>query len=185
METTSPNETNLAVAPASETGPRSLGGGGVSSCRCGKPKTRLYAAILAAQKNMATVRKNGENPHFRNRYATLDEIWETNRRAINDAGLVVYATIEREEKDWLLVTHLVHAESGEETTSVFPILVSGTPQGIGSWMTYARRYTLSALLQVITGDGEDEDDDGEAAEADAPRKSSGPNATAIANALGF
>lgn len=183
METDNTKETNLAAVPASDPGPRSLGGGGVSPCPCGKSKTRLYAAILAAQKNMERVRKNGENPHFRNRYATLDEIWETNRRAISDAGLVVYATIERAEKDWLLVTHLAHAESGEEVTSVFPLLVQGTPQGIGSWMTYARRYTLSALLQVITGDGED--DDGEAAEADAAPATRKPGANAIADALGF
>lgn len=147
-----------------------------------KPETptNLLAALLAAQAKIETVRKNGENPHFRSKYATLDEIWESVRRPLNDAGLVVYCTIDPAEKGARLVTHLVHAKTGEELTCGFPLSAAqGTPQAIGSAMTYARRYTLTALLEIVTGDGAD--DDGEMA------TTQGNPATKkqIADALGF
>lgn len=148
---------------------------------------RLYGAILRAQAKIETVRKNGENPHFKSRYATLDEVWETVRRAVNEAGLVVFCTIEKLDGERAMVTHLVEAASGEEISCAFPIAAAAnTPQAIGSAMTYARRYTLSALLEIVTGDGAD--DDGEAATNRAPTKgeaAKNPSAQAAADALGF
>lgn len=58
-----------------------------------------------------------------------------------------------------LVTKLTHAESGQWQSSlaVVPLPKAG-PQGMGSAMTYARRYALTAMLGMVT-----EDDDGEGA----------------------
>ena len=152
-----------------------------------KPPVHLYAAILKAQAKIETVRKNGENPHFKSRYATLDEVWESVRKAVNEAGLVVFCTIEKKDGERVMVTHLVEAASGEEVTCAFPIAATAnTPQAIGSAMTYARRYTLTALLEIVTGDGED--DDGEAATAhNMPTggTTKNPSAKAVADALGF
>ena len=126
--------------------------------------TALLRALLAAQAKFETVRKNGENPHFRAKYATLDEIWETVRKPIADAGLVVYCTIERDtDGKQTLTTHVAHAATGEELSCSFPIApASNAPQAIGSALTYARRYTLSTLLEIVTRDGSD--DDGNAAQ---------------------
>lgn len=153
-----------------------------------KPPVHLYAAIHAAQAKIDTVRKNGENPHFRSKYATLDEIWETVREAVNAAGLVVFCTIEPANGDKQLTTHVAEVKSGEEISCSFPIVTQTTgPQAIGSAMTYARRYTLTALLEIVTGDGAD--DDGEAAENNhnTPRNGTtrNPSAKAAADALGF
>lgn len=150
------------------------------------PTVRLFAAIHKAQANIETVRKNGENPHFKSKYATLDEVWETVRKAVNDAGLIVYCTIEApEEGKRELTTHVAEVESGEEITCSFPIVTAAaTPQAIGSAMTYARRYTLTALLEIVTGDGAD--DDGEAAtNHNLPATTKNPSASAAAEALGF
>jgi hypothetical protein len=175
-----------------------------------KPPVHLYAAIHAAQAKIETVRKNGENPHFKSKYATLDEVWETVRKAVNDAGLIVFctvengtcSTVEHEEKvfnsatkKWevvsvrkemvtaRIVTHLAEVKSGEEITCAFPFSVPiGDPQKVGSAMTYARRYTLTALLEIVTGDGAD--DDGEAAANHTPATKN-PSASAAADALGF
>lgn len=155
-----------------------------------KPPVHLYAAILKAQANIETVRKNGENPHFKSKYATLDEIWETVRKAVNDAGLVVFCTIEPgEDGKKELRTHVVEATSGEEISCAFPIITQNVgPQAIGSAMTYARRYTLTALLEIVTGDGAD--DDGEAATNHNNTPIShgttrNPSARAAADVLGF
>lgn len=152
-----------------------------------KPPVHLYAAIHAAQAKIETVRKNGENPHFRSKYATLDEIWETVRGAVNAAGLVVFCTIEAANGGKQLTTHVAEVTSGEEISCSFPIVAQTTgPQAIGSAMTYARRYTLTAILEIVTGDGAD--DDGEAAENhNTPTNGTtrNPSAKAAADALGF
>lgn len=141
---------------------------------------RLYAALHRAQAKFETVRKNGENPHFRSRYATLDEIWETVRGPLSEAGLVAFCTIEARGGERLLTTHVADAASGEEISCSFPIAAqAATPQAVGSEMTYARRYTLAALLEIVTGDGMD--DDGAAADGGAKN----PPAGAAAAALGF
>jgi len=153
-----------------------------------KPPVNLYAAIHKAQAKIETVRKNGENPHFKSKYATLDEIWETVRKAVNEAGLIVFCTIEPSgDGKARLTTHVAEIESGEQITCSFPIVAQATgPQAIGSAMTYARRYTLTALLEIVTGDGAD--DDGEAAtnhNTPTNGQARNPSAKAAADALGF
>ncbi len=153
-----------------------------------KPPVHLYAAIRAAQGKIETVRKNGENPHFHSKYATLDEIWENVRKPLNDAGLIVLCDVYTANGERLLTTRVIHAETGEEVSCTFPIMAAtNSPQAIGSAMTYARRYTLTALLEIVTGDGAD--DDGEAAENNYNTPSNGttrnPSAKAAADALGF
>lgn len=152
-----------------------------------KPPVNLYAAIHKAQAQIETVRKNGENPHFKSKYATLDEIWETVRKAVNGAGLIVFCTIETRGDKKELTTHVAEIKSGEEVSCSFPIVAQATgPQAIGSAMTYARRYTLTALLEIVTGDGAD--DDGEAAEnhnTPTNGQTRNPSAKAAADALGF
>ena len=156
--------------------------GAVRNIEPPKAPTRLYKAIHKAQANFETVRKNGKNPHFNSKYATIDEIWETEKKAINDAGLIVFCTTRKADGERLLVTHLVEIESGEEITCELPLAAANTPQAIGSAMTYLRRYTLTALLEIVTGDGID--DDGETA-TPANRQTRNPSAKAAASALGF
>lgn len=153
-----------------------------------KPPVHLYAAIRAAQGKIETVRKNGENPHYHSKYATLDEIWENVRKPLNDAGLIVLCDVYTANGERLLTTRVIHAETGEEASCTFPIMAANnSPQAIGSAMTYARRYTLTALLEIVTGDGAD--DDGEAAENNHNTPSNGttrnPSASAASDALGF
>ena len=59
----------------------------------------------------------------------------------------------------MLVTTLWHS-SGQWISSEYPLPSSGRPQEIGSAITYARRYSLSAIV----GNSADEDDDAEGAE---------------------
>lgn len=150
-----------------------------------KPPVNLYKAILKAQAKIETVRKNGENPHYKSKYATLDEIWESVKKPLNDAGLIVLCDVYTANGERLLTTRVIHADTGEEVSCTFPIMAANnSPQAIGSAMTYARRYTLTALLEIVTGDGTD--DDGEAAENRTPTNGAkNPSAKAAADALGF
>ena len=93
---------------------------------------------------------------FEYKYITLDEIWAVLRPILTKHGLIVVNTMDGA----MLKTSLVHAESGEEVSCAFPINVNQPPQQLGSAFTYARRYALCALLQIVA----DKDDDGEAAQ---------------------
>lgn len=127
-------------------------------------KLALWASLLACQAEIGKAAKDATNPHFRNRYATLDSVWQAVRPTLSKAGIVVTNHIDGNA----VITTITHAKTGECISSEFPVPANLTPQQMGSAITYARRYNLCALLQVMTG----EDDDGNAAEATAKPKPS-------------
>jgi hypothetical protein len=89
------------------------------------------------------------------RYATLDKITDMTRHALAEAGLCVLQPIVGTERGPALVTRLLH-ESGQwmECEVLLPALGSN-PQAFGSAVTYVRRYSICALLNIAA----DEDDD--------------------------
>ena len=62
------------------------------------------------------------------------------------------------ENQIMLDTALLHSSGQWISGQLLIIPVKDTPQGIGSALTYARRYSLSAIVGIAT-----EDDDGEGA----------------------
>jgi len=121
--------------------------------------SKISAAIVKAQGELNAVSKDGNNPHFRSRYATLQNIVESTRDVLRKHGLAVIQTFGETDGTYInLVTTLLH-ESGEAFSGTLTMRPSkADPQGLGSATTYARRYALSAILGIVT----DEDDDGNA-----------------------
>jgi hypothetical protein len=121
--------------------------------------TKVSAAIVKAQGELNAVHKDGNNPHFRSKYATLQNIVESTRDTLRKHGLAVVQTFGETDGTYInLVTTLLH-ESGEYISGTFTMRPSkADPQGLGSATTYARRYALSAVLGIVA----DEDDDGNA-----------------------
>ena len=137
------------------------------------PIGELAAALAKAQGAMKPAIFDRENPFFKSRYATLASVWEACRAALSANGLAVTQIIDVDEGRLTLETTLMHS-SGQEVVSHYPITpVKNDPQGIGSALTYARRYSLSALVGVAS----EEEDDGNAAsgtKASAPKEKSMP-----------
>jgi len=121
----------------------------------------LYTALLAVQSEAPTLPKDGVNPHFRSRYTPLDTIVEKIGPLLAKHGLVWTALPCRDEDGQPALRYrLIHAASGEQLEGVMPLLLTKTdPQGMGSGLTYARRYSLCAVLNLVA----DEDDDGSTA----------------------
>lgn len=119
--------------------------------------TKISAALVKAQGELNAVIKDGNNPHFRSKYATLQNIVESTRDTLRKHGLAVVQTFSETDGTYIsLNTTLLH-ESGEYISGTFSMRPSKVdPQGLGSATTYARRYALSAILGIVT----DEDDDG-------------------------
>jgi hypothetical protein len=120
----------------------------------------LLPALIKAKLAMEPARKNQTNPHFRSKYADLASVIEAVEAALSANDLVLVQTIEIAGAETHLLTTLYHA-SGESLSSVYPLRpAKDDPQGMGSALTYARRYSILAICGVAP-----EDDDGNAASA--------------------
>ncbi len=119
----------------------------------------LAKAICKAQGTLQAAKRVSENPFLHSKYADLGAIWEVARKPLSDNGLSVIQTTAIDEDGMVLETMLLHT-SGEYITCRLPLMLvkANDPQSIGSAITYARRYTLAAIVGVAT-----EDDDAEAA----------------------
>jgi hypothetical protein len=122
--------------------------------------TGLTAALIKFQSGMKALPKDKVNPYFHSKYADLAGIWEAIRKPLADNKLAVSQLPRDADGRTVLTTLLVH-ESGEWVSSDLPVTVAkeSDPQAVGSALTYARRYALSALLGIVS----EEDDDAEAA----------------------
>jgi hypothetical protein len=121
----------------------------------------LYMALAKAQAQFKVAEKDTTNPYFKSKYADFESIVSSCRQALSNNGLsFVQITSIEQNGNLILITRLCHA-SGEYIESSYPIEpIKKDPQALGSALTYAKRYSLSALLGVVTSE---EDDDGEAA----------------------
>lgn len=125
----------------------------------------LAAALAAAQGAIKGAAKDKTNPHFKSQYADLTAVWDACREALSKNKIAVIQAPEVYEGKLILHTTLAHS-SGEQISGTFPVTpVQNTPQGIGSAMTYARRYSLASMVGVAP---EGDDDDGNAGSAGTP-----------------
>ncbi len=119
----------------------------------------MACALSKAQGKFKPASKDSVNPHFRNRYADLASIWDAIRDPLSAHGLaVVQGVLDSDPKTAVVSTTLMH-ESGEWIQSSVSIPI-GTlnAQGVGSAITYGRRYGLTALVGIVQ-----DDDDAESA----------------------
>jgi hypothetical protein len=104
------------------------------------------------------VTKDANNPFFKSKYAALDAIQEHIRIPLQKCGLTITQANKVSEGQAIVVTTVWHVDSGESLSSEFPVVVGkNTAQEYGSAVSYAKRYSLSGLLNLTI---QDEDDDG-------------------------
>lgn len=132
----------------------------------------LAAALVKAQAAMKPAVMNKVNPHFKSKYADLAAVIEAVRKPLTDNGLTFSQMTHYNLEGMYLVTMLLHT-SGQWLRCEYPLPLNATPQQMGSALTYARRYSLSA----ITGTAADEDDDGDKAEVAPAKKIPAPEPT--------
>ena len=115
----------------------------------------IHAKLLAFQKANVVIHKDasanvGGGRSYR--YATLPNVLDAIRPALNAAGLVLTQVMDGGE----LVTRLVDCDTGEHIESRFPMSFEGLNwHAIGSAQTYARRYSVLGLLGLAPDDDDD------------------------------
>jgi hypothetical protein len=117
----------------------------------------IAKALAAFQKDVKQPEKDGNNPHFKSKYVTLDGTV----KAIHDcapAHGLSYVQMPITNENGVGVVTLIMHESGEfiEMDPFILPMDKKTAQGAGSATTYARRYSLSAAFGIVS----DLDDDG-------------------------
>jgi len=128
----------------------------------------ILAALVAVQATCEAPKKNAANPHFKSKFADLAQVLGVLRQPMAEQGLAIVQTpsLTPDGKSVSLTTTLYH-KSGESLdcgTLTMPVERPG-PQAVGSAITYARRYALTAIFALAA-----EDDDGENAEERPPAK---------------
>lgn len=121
----------------------------------------LAAALAKAQAAIAGAAKSNINPAFKSKYADLASVWDACRGPLTANGLSVAQLPSIEEGGRVGVTTLLLHSSGQFLSATVSVMPTKTDaQGLGSAVTYLRRYGLSAMVGVAP-----EDDDGNAASA--------------------
>ena len=124
----------------------------------------IAAALAAAQSQMGKALKDSQNPHFKSKYADLAAVCDACMPALNANGIAVIQPLTETEFGRSVVTRFIH-ESGDVLECPIPLILGKNDmQGLGSAITYARRYGLMELAGIAP-----EDDDGNAAAASAPK----------------
>jgi hypothetical protein len=123
--------------------------------------TAIAPALIKAQGQMVGISKTGNNPAFRSKYITLDAILDAVRPILTANGLVLMqGHVDNLSHEGRIVAitieSLIVHSSGEwiSTTVTIPVTKQDA-HGLGSALTYGRRYSVSALLAISA----DEDDD--------------------------
>jgi hypothetical protein len=132
---------------------------------CSPSLTKLGPALVRAQTNIKTATKDAANPFFKSKYATLENVMDSCKDALNKEGIAVLQPVGHDNGVHYVDTVLLH-ESGEWISSRMALTLPKNMQDFGSAISYARRYSLASMVFI----GTNEDDDGEKT-MDRPKKS--------------
>lgn len=118
--------------------------------------TNLTQGLAKFHAMVGRISKDGKNPFFKSNYATLPHILNEIAEPMEKSGLVISQFPNGDG----LTTMLIHADSGEFIMSTFTLQVvrHNDPQAQVSAISYARRASISSVLNLSIVD-----DDGEAA----------------------
>lgn len=120
----------------------------------------LIDALVKAQSEMTHGLATGVNPHFKSEYAPLDEVIRAVKKPLNDNGIFFLQKVYLADNGQCVETEFHGHGAVVKGGKVYVVADKKTPQGYGSALTYAKRYSLQTACGLPTGD----DDDGNEAE---------------------
>jgi len=138
----------------------------------------VLTELIKARKAIQPPAKTGTNPHFRSRYVTLEGVIEAVTGPLSEHGFFLSQQVSTGEHGSIVATILMHQDdpTWEMTSHVPLVLNKNDMQGLGSAITYARRYGIMSLLNLPA-----EDDDGNATTMQANSTSETPKSRAKSN----
>jgi hypothetical protein len=120
---------------------------------------KISAALVKAQKAFGPALKSSTNPHFKSRYADLAACVEAVIDGLNSNDIALIQNTHECQDGVIVETMFIHSSGQMLSAGKLHVPASKhDPQGYGSALTYARRYSLMAACGIAP-----EDDDGNAA----------------------
>lgn len=133
----------------------------------------LSKALVETQKELKQPLKDAKNPFFKSEYVPLENVAEAITESATKHGLAFSQYATTTETGNVSVGTIVFHESGEYIE--YPPLIlkpeNTKPQSIGSAITYAKRYSLSAVFGITS----DKDDDGSKANGNGEQQKQAQN----------
>jgi len=114
----------------------------------------LIAALIKAQSEIQHASKDGNNPYFKSGYATLEQVISTVKPPLNNNG-IYFQQQSHDCEEGVCIETVFYGHNAMLKTGKVTIPTDRTPQGRGSGLTYAKRYSLS----LACGIGHQKDDD--------------------------
>lgn len=112
----------------------------------------ILPALHKARSQFVKVKKDRQNTHLKNKYATLDSVLDAITPALTENKLMIMQDSERVENTMRVETTVIHI-SGQWAKFYFDIpIVKNDPQGVGSAFTYGRRYALASAFGLSQAD---------------------------------
>lgn len=112
----------------------------------------ILPALHKARSQFVKVKKDRQNSHLKNKYATLDSVLDAITPALTENRLMIMQDGGKIENAIRVETTVVHV-SGQWAKFYFDIpIVKNDPQGVGSAFTYGRRYALAAAFGLSQAD---------------------------------
>lgn len=120
---------------------------------------KILPALLKVKSQLKAVTKGADNPFFKSKYATLNDHLGEVEPLLSEHGMMLLQPVGMSETGKAFVeSRIVHAESGQWVSSEMPLVtVKEDMQQLGAAATYARRFTISALLSMQAEDLDGED----------------------------
>lgn len=113
----------------------------------------IAQALITFQLKVDKIKKDSTNPFFKSKYASLSNIQDAISIPLSESGLC-YSQFP--DGDHGLTTIIMHSESGEWLQAHYTMKpVKDDPQGVGSVITYQKRYALAAALALNIDDDDD------------------------------
>jgi hypothetical protein len=116
---------------------------------------KLCLALVKAVGELSNVAKTAANPYFKSKYAPLDAIIDATRPVLEKHGLAVIQEPLFLDGTAGVETIIIHKDGGTKSSTLLLPLKDQSPQGVGSAITYARRYALAAVLGIASEDDDD------------------------------
>lgn len=127
---------------------------------------KIVEALGKAQAIMQPAAMDMVNPHYKSSYASLTSVKNSYQKPISENGLCLTHQVFSVKETYYVRTMLAHT-SGEFFATTIRLLVGRQDmQGLGSAITYAKRYSASAMLDIV----DTEDDDGNGSLPDKNKK---------------
>lgn len=120
----------------------------------------IAVVLPLAQAQIKTALKGAKNPHYNSKYSDLSTIIEACKEALNSNGITFLQPVRASERGVIVETILLHTSAEWISEELELPVTKQDAQGLGSAITYGKRYGLQSLIGIPS-----EDDDGNAAGA--------------------